>query len=916
MNAYLRKEIRLLLPSFVAALVLSFSIWLVPLDNGSNSNWRPVLFIFPFLLCPAMLVMMAVASFGREISSGTFANLLEQPISRPRIWATKTALLAGAIGIVACSSWLCSFFYAPSNSTDGETQGLSFRVPLLAFAVFASGPWTVLLFRQMAAAFWVTLIVPGALAMAVAGLTTNRPERTEPMMLVVLSIYILAGVQLSRWLFLRAQDVSWTGGNIVMPEVRGLRGWFAERMSHRCRRPRAALFAKEFQLHQSLLVIAGVLALAHLAFIVMRPAAGGFHTSSTMGSLDFVANAFWVLWPVMMPLLIGCAAVAEERKLGTLEAQLCLPVRRRTQFAIKFTVALVLVILLGVLVPFFLEGKRILPDFGGTNFDRKFSPELLGFYAAMAHGNLVVAVLKAIEALNPLLPFLPMLLVATSLLVVSFYASTLVRNTLQAFAPAVLGTLLAWGLLVGAVWIGDASHLWRGWLIYLLGVPALTLTLAGLMYWNFKRVLVGWPVWRRNLFTFLTVLASVAALTSLIYNRVWEFLTPEKPASGPPRLTQAQAAMMRSLGTGLVLPLPDGRIRIDHYKLAAPTLGAMLTRDWKVTELFPGGRFLEGSNWTSVAFFSWDVAAIQRDGSLWTLQPRTDPSRQGPQQTGSNSASLKMLRLGADRNWKSVAGRLALKTDGTLWRLGGGRISLETRTNWPGFRAFEPKRLGNDSDWAELGLVSWPSPVVLRKTDGRAWIGHVNSYNRKAEVLDLDEETSFTRSKIHDGQGWRGMTWAQSDDLGNSFQVGVRQDGTFRVCSGYRHRPPTGGRSGSWELTEFDLQLGKESDWRAVAGGSVGVVTLKTDGSLWRWNFPVDPVQRPDAARATRLGAQSDWVAAVSTQNGITSLAADGSLWLWRIGFRESAPSEPAIQPLLAASRKPQFLGNVFGKSE
>ena len=817
-------------------------------------------------------------------------------------------LLAVAFGILCCSWWLSYLLHAPANTTNQELHDISTRTAVFALAAFAGGQWTVLLLRQVAAAFWVTLIVPGALAMAVAGLTINHPEQAKPVTLVVLGSYILAGVLLSRWLFLRAQDVSWTGGNIVMPEVRGLRGWFAERMSHRRRRPRAALFAKEFQLHQSLLVIAGVLALVHLAVVLLRPAPGNFKEWT---ELEFVTYAFWVLWPVLMPLLIGCAAVAEERKLGTLEAQLCLPVRRRTQFAIKYAVALGLVVFLGVLVPFFLEGRRILPD---TSVN--FSAGQLGFYASLPHGNIVVTALKAVEALNPVLPFLPMLLVAVSLLTLSFYASTLVRNTLQAFAPAVLGTLLAGVLLGSAVWIGEASHLWYGWLIYLLGVPALALTLAGLMYWNFKRVLVGWPVWRRNLFTFLAVLASVAALTSLIYNRVWEFLTPEKPASGPPRLTQAQAAMMRSLGTGVVLPLPDGRIWTDHYKLAAPTLGAMLTRDWKVTELFPGGRFLEGSNWTSVAFFSWDVAAIQKDGSLWTLQPRSDPSRHGPEQTGSNSASLKMLRLGSDRDWKSVAGRLALKTDGTLWRLGGGRISLETRTNWPGFRAFEPKRLGNDSDWAELGLVSWPSPVVLRKTDGRAWIGHVNSYNRKAEVLDLDEETSFTRSKIHDGQGWRGMTWAQSDDLGNSFQVGVRQDGTFRVCSGYRHRPPTGGRSGSWELTEFDLQLGKESDWRAVAGGSVGVVTLKTDGSLWRWNFPVDPVQRPDAARATRLGTHSDWIAAVDAHNGIMTLAADGSLWLWRIGFRESAPSEPAIQPLLTASRKPQFLGNGFGKAE
>ena len=42
------------------------------------------------------------------------------------------------------------------------------------------------------------------------------------------------------------------------------------------------------------------------------------------------------LW-LLIPWLMGCVAIAEERKLGTMESQLCLPVNRRLQFAVKFT---------------------------------------------------------------------------------------------------------------------------------------------------------------------------------------------------------------------------------------------------------------------------------------------------------------------------------------------------------------------------------------------------------------------------------------------------------------------------------------------------------------------------------------------------------------------------------------------------
>ena len=183
MRALLRKEIRLLLPSFAVALVLTLSVWLIPLDNSSGSGLQNVFFIFPFVLCPAMLVLTALDSFGREISSGTFSNLLALPISRPSIWMTKTVLLAAAMGIIVGSWWLSYLLHAPWSFPTMDISNLIFGLSLFALAVFAGGQWTVLLFRQVAAAFWVTLIVPGALAGTVAGLalsTTSSRATSQP----------------------------------------------------------------------------------------------------------------------------------------------------------------------------------------------------------------------------------------------------------------------------------------------------------------------------------------------------------------------------------------------------------------------------------------------------------------------------------------------------------------------------------------------------------------------------------------------------------------------------------------------------------------------------------------------------------------------------------------------------------------
>ena len=89
-------------------------------------------------------------------------------------------------------------------------------------------------------------------------------------------------------------------------------------------------------------------------------------------------------------------------------------------------------------------------------------------------------------------------------------------------------------------------------------------------------------------------------------------------------------------------------------------------------------------------------------------------------------------------------------------------------------------------------------------------------------------------------------------------------------------------------------------------------MTLKADGSLWKWNFPDDPITEPESAAAVRLSEHSDWMAIAGEFGCVTSLAADGSLWFWQFDSRYFSPSDFGIPPLLCVSRKPQKIGNVF----
>ena len=140
------------------------------------------------------------------------------------------------------------------------------------------------------------------------------------------------------------------------------------------------------------------------------------------------------------------------------------------------------------------------------------------------------------------------------------------------------------------------------------------------------------------------------------------------------------------------------------------------------------------------------------------------------------------------------------------------------------------------------------------------------------------------------------------------FQVGVREDGAFLVNASMEKFP--GGRFGTMGYVKKDIPLDKKSDWIAVSGEGKPVA-LEADGSLWKWTFPQNPATNPASARKTRFSKYSDWIALAGDFN-VVALAADGSIWYWQNENSFYRSSENAIPPLLAPSRKPQRLGNIF----
>jgi hypothetical protein len=468
MNAALRKEVRLLMPAFIVALVTAAvpvwvvgSAWMVDTDIQSIEQ-------ISFILFAAGALLLSLSSFGLEMSLGTFPSLLAQPRPRLDIWQMKIGLLAAALASVVLASGFSWWFWSGAMLTEGSVWPDNFsHILLLAVMAFAGGLWTTLLFRQMVAAFWFAIVVPVVLYSAFSPLERlllNKYDTSVFPLTIMTLVYAVAGYCLARWLFLHAQDKE------AIEEATDTGAWsFLPAFPSPCW-PVAALLVKELRLQQGTLLIGVVLLLLHLSALAVVE-------HSHLLQLDyFNLRDLFMLWMVL-PLVVGCASFAEERRCQTLQSTLCLPVGLIPQFVIKLMVVFGLGIFLGAGMPLLLA--QLHSAEGPDNSAIKF-----------------------------------LVLAAATITAVGCYASSLSGALLQAIGAAIGLFMLSIIVAISfpkTAWAFDISLKNFSW-------PVLIATCLFLSYGNFKQLRITWRQWLRNGLILLAVIFTLGAIASYIYS--------------------------------------------------------------------------------------------------------------------------------------------------------------------------------------------------------------------------------------------------------------------------------------------------------------------------------------------------------------------------------------------------------------
>jgi hypothetical protein len=203
---------------------------------------------------------------------------------------------------------------------------------------------------------------------------------------------------------------------------------------------------------------------------------------------------------------------------------------------------------------------------------------------------------------------------STWLAVVSFFASSLAKNFLQAVGLAIatfFGCLLLIPAFTSDRMIFFDSISVHSALLLVIAVPTLIVTLLWLAYLNFKNFRDGWPLWRRNLLGLAGAVVFIIVTTIALYNRAWEFFEPAEPAHGPARFSLSNPPALQGDAYGnLLVRLPDGRVRFDFlhpygsflYEYGSySSLGRLTATCYLIIHPLPKSAgpqlFISGSNW-------------------------------------------------------------------------------------------------------------------------------------------------------------------------------------------------------------------------------------------------------------------------------------------------------------------------------
>ncbi len=375
------KEIRALLPLWVGSVVV---IWM-------GGYGEAILFRAGFVTYLLGSAALGALSIGHEYTNRTLPLLLSSPVSRRRIFAVKASVLLPMLLSLAAMAMT----RLPMHTAGRELKDTTVLTVLSLLSSAFWAPWLTMRTRNVIGGAIFALSVPAALLVGsefvvIAFYGLGQIDRQVPqqfrMEIVWGGMLVLCAVgAVSTWrTFMNLEVIEGSQSDLRLPRLFDR----ADTVSRR-RHPMWSLVRKELRLQQLTFAVSALYVCGWISTLVLHSIAG-------MGDIEDALIILTAVNGVVVALLSGSLASAEERHLGVLESQVLVPTSSVRQWTIKVAVVFGLCVLLAMGLPAMLT----LVSYGGRYFSVTvpFMATVLflatvGLYASSVSGSGVKALL-------------------------------------------------------------------------------------------------------------------------------------------------------------------------------------------------------------------------------------------------------------------------------------------------------------------------------------------------------------------------------------------------------------------------------------------------------------------------------------------------------------------------------------------
>lgn len=336
------------------------------------------------------------------------------------------------------------------------------------------------------------------------------------------------------------------------------------------------------------------------------------------------------------------------------------------------------------------------------------------------------------------------------------------------------------------------------------------------------------------------------------------------------------------------------------------------------------------SDWKQVTTTNFVTMGIKCNNTLWATG-RISYAGAG---CGAGLNVSTPIQIGTDTNWRSVISSkgtsvfMGLKTDGTIWGWG-----LNDQTFSPillnGFPSTvcSPVQVASTRTWCQIGSITDSSIGIDSSNNLVVWGRNVCSNggigidsNVRFECLrPIDLDDVFTRREFFEqgnlwGWGVGGYTGILANGIangtnysspvqvaggGNNWRTVSISQGAFK-CSGagtkidgtlWTWGDGTDGQLGTGSAficRSSPVQVGANTNWKAVSSGGSHMAAIKTDGTLWTWGYGNNG-RLGDGGTSNRTSpiqiatsTSFNWIDVQAIPNlGGIGLRSDNTLWSW-----------------------------------